>query len=233
MAIEMSGTFKLKSQTHKRLPDDDGIGLGHRETELFKCANGVGSKKETTSDISGRRWSSMSYPYVPGTWSVPSSAPAPRATEGRHPATMWIIGGILVLLFVGLLIWLLSRPSNSSSGSGTGTNDNSCNQQSSTLSTRAGRTVQIALPELSSGAGYSWQLSSFDEGFLALVSEEVLTSQPPENATVPRSVGGSNVRLFTFQALKRGKTQLVFQYGRPWETTSVESRVYQVQICEA
>lgn len=80
------------------------------------------------------------------------------------------------------------------------------------------------------GTGYTWQLQEEDqkEELLNLLSKEYIESEQ----TADGSPGADH---FTFQALKKGSTELIFAYQRPWEDKSEDAdaatrKTFQVSV---
>ena len=81
-------------------------------------------------------------------------------------------------------------------------------------------TFEITL-ESNLTTGYSWQ-AGYDESFLELVS------QTYESASDLMGAGGEET--LVFKALKQGETEVTMVYKRPWEDTSLETRIFNVTV---
>ncbi len=71
--------------------------------------------------------------------------------------------------------------------------------------------------------GYRWE-ASFDEGMLALQSEEYQRRS--------RLIGGGGRQVFTFVPLRAGDAVVRMRYRRPWEEEAVEERTYAVHAVD-
>lgn len=72
--------------------------------------------------------------------------------------------------------------------------------------------------------GYEWQLASpIDDSLIRLVSSEYV----PDKTNL---VGSGGKSVWTFKAIRAGKTQISFKYIRPWEKNipPVKEVVYRV-----
>lgn len=70
--------------------------------------------------------------------------------------------------------------------------------------------------------GYVWE-ATFDSALLELKKKDF---QPSDVG----SVGSGGREVFTFLPLRTGKTEIVMVRKRPWESTSVEERVFPILI---
>ena len=73
--------------------------------------------------------------------------------------------------------------------------------------------------------GYSWQ-ESYDETMLRLVEK---TYEPGKEAK-QGAVGAGGVEYFRFKALQAGETEITLVYKRQWEQTSLDQKVFIVNI---
>lgn len=70
--------------------------------------------------------------------------------------------------------------------------------------------------------GYQWQVRNIDATIAELVNDEYI---PPESGLV----GAPGKQVFTFEALKEGKTTIELEYVRPWEPES-PANIYSVDV---
>ena len=73
--------------------------------------------------------------------------------------------------------------------------------------------------------GYSWQ-ESYDDSMLRLVEK---TYEPGKEAK-QGAVGAGGVEYFRLKALKAGETEITLVYTRQWEQTSLDQKVFIVNI---
>ncbi|MFH0767999.1 MAG: protease inhibitor I42 family protein [Chloroflexota bacterium] len=73
--------------------------------------------------------------------------------------------------------------------------------------------------------GYSWQ-ESHDEAMLKLVKKTYEQGEQAKKGLV----GAGGIDYFRFQALKAGETKITLIYKRPWETDSIDLKVFTVTI---
>ena len=79
-----------------------------------------------------------------------------------------------------------------------------------TIEVYLGQNVTITL-EANMTTGYDWQFAhALDENMLQLISSEYLINNP-------ELTGSGGKQVWTFKALKPGKTNVFFRYVRPWE----------------
>jgi len=97
----------------------------------------------------------------------------------------------------------------------------------------SGRTIDIGVKQefvIAIGAnpttGYDWEVS-LDETMLTLVEK---TYKLAEEAKEYRVVGAGGVDYFRFKALKKGTTEIIMTYKRPWEETGIEQKVFTANI---
>ena len=72
--------------------------------------------------------------------------------------------------------------------------------------------------------GYEWQ-ADFDESLLKLVQDEF---KPAKTGPGMTGVGGK--QSFTFQGVKKGKTEVTLTYKRSWEEGFAEQKVFAISI---
>ncbi|MCX5681779.1 MAG: protease inhibitor I42 family protein [Candidatus Omnitrophica bacterium] len=78
------------------------------------------------------------------------------------------------------------------------------------IETNIGNDIMIAL-ESNRTTGYEWQLAEpLNDGILAFIKSKYIPSQT-------NLIGAEGKEIWTFQALKEGKTNFSFIYVRPWE----------------
>lgn len=89
---------------------------------------------------------------------------------------------------------------------------------------KLGDTYEVSL-DSNPSTGYRW-LVEFDEDYLELVDRRFeLDSDlnPP-----PPGTGGKET--FVFRTVAKGNTQVEFTYKRPWESESLDSKLYALDI---
>ncbi|MFC1846578.1 protease inhibitor I42 family protein [Chloroflexota bacterium] len=84
--------------------------------------------------------------------------------------------------------------------------------------------VLIAL-ESNPTTGYSWE-AEYDAAILELVED---TFEPGEYAE-QGLVGAGGTQLFRFKGLSSGKTDITFKYKRSWETETLDTKVFTVEV---
>jgi predicted secreted protein len=70
--------------------------------------------------------------------------------------------------------------------------------------------------------GYSW-VAVFDEDALVLVDQ----NYEPGNSTL---IGAPGTQTFRFKALKSGQTQITMSYQRSWETSPIQTQVFNIDV---
>lgn len=95
---------------------------------------------------------------------------------------------------------------------------------SKTIHVKNGETFDLRLQENPS-TGFQWSVSPEQTGIVKL-------TQSGYEANTPQQVGSGGHRLFTFLALKPGKTNLYLHLFRPWEgeKSSVKDCKLQVEV---
>ena len=94
-----------------------------------------------------------------------------------------------------------------------------------TIKTTAGKEFVITL-DANVTTGYEWQLTKpIDDSLIKLVHSEYV----PDKTGL---VGSGGKSIWTFKAVRSGKTQISFKYIRPWEKDipPVKEAVYIVDI---
>ncbi len=91
--------------------------------------------------------------------------------------------------------------------------------------TNSGTTFQIALKS-NPTTGYGWRLGNKPAGKLVKLEEHHFI------APQTKLVGAGGQEIWTFKALKPGKTKFSLEYARPWEKNikPIETRAYEVVI---
>jgi predicted secreted protein len=85
-----------------------------------------------------------------------------------------------------------------------------------------GKPFRIVLKAAIGSTGYSWS-AEFDKAFLKL--EESYYEKPDS-----KLLGASGKQVFIFVPLKTGNTTIRMLLARPWESSSVDAKVYQISI---
>jgi len=70
--------------------------------------------------------------------------------------------------------------------------------------------------------GYEWQ-ADFDESLLGLVQDEFKPAK-----TKPGMTGVGGKQSFTFQGVKKGKTEVTLTYKRSWEEGFAEQKIFAI-----
>ena len=84
---------------------------------------------------------------------------------------------------------------------------------------RLGETFVLALQ--STGGGYQWSIKQADD-LLRQVSHVV--------GPASEKIGGPTDNEYTFEALRAGQSDLVLEYGRSWEASSLQTRRINVVV---
>ncbi len=122
---------------------------------------------------------------------------------------------------VGMKIVIISVLLSLSSYAFAETHDDMTN----TIKTTAGKEFVITL-DANVTTGYEWQLTKpIDDSLIKLVHSEYV----PDKTGL---VGSGGKSIWTFKAVRSGKTQISFKYIRPWEKDipPVKEAVYIVDI---
>lgn len=72
--------------------------------------------------------------------------------------------------------------------------------------------------------GYQWS-AQYDKEIIKLIDDKY----EPLNKN-QQIVGAPGKQMFVFKALKKGKTELKFEYARTWEKDSIDSKAFRVTI---
>jgi len=86
--------------------------------------------------------------------------------------------------------------------------------------------------ESNPSTGYSWSLQKItDEGLVTFKSHEIEEEEEEEEkeSMSPR-LGEPTFEIFTFEALKPGKTKVIFKYHRPWEKDVPPLKTHTIRI---
>ena len=70
--------------------------------------------------------------------------------------------------------------------------------------------------------GYSW-VPAYNEDLLILVDEDF---QQEDNGLI----GAGGVQTFRFKALKAGQSTITMSYQRPWETSAIEAKDFNIEV---
>ncbi len=74
--------------------------------------------------------------------------------------------------------------------------------------------------------GYEWE-TSWDQEYVKLIKQEYIP-----NGLLPEMVGYGGTEIFTFQAIKKGHTEIRLDYMRPWDNClPAKSYLYSIKIC--
>jgi len=92
----------------------------------------------------------------------------------------------------------------------------------SEVALRVGDVLLVALKEVPS-AGYKWEVLDFDRTKILFLQTEALRLSPPG------VLGGTELRLFVFKAVSRGRTPLRIVYSRPWESFKGPLRAFYIE----
>jgi len=73
--------------------------------------------------------------------------------------------------------------------------------------------------------GYQWQLAKpLNKKIVDLVSSDYI---PPKT----NLVGAGNKEIWVFKAVKKGKTEILLKYARPWESVQpIEQKTYIIEV---
>ena len=94
-----------------------------------------------------------------------------------------------------------------------------------TIDIKAGTEFDIVISlESNPSTGYSWA-AVYDQDDLVLVDKNFVSYQGPEEL-----VGAGGTEIFRFKAQKTGQTVITMFYQRPWESGSLETRVFNVLV---
>ena len=94
---------------------------------------------------------------------------------------------------------------------------------SKTINTSVDQEFTIAL-DSNPTTGYEWQVSH-DANMLSLVEDRY---EPDEKAK--GLVGAGGTQYYCFKALKKGSTEVILIYKRPWEEETARDMVFKVNI---
>jgi inhibitor of cysteine peptidase len=88
---------------------------------------------------------------------------------------------------------------------------------------KVNKEFKIAL-ESNPTTGYSWT-PKFNSKYIKLVNSTYVAYK-----TDPGMVGSGGIQIFTFKAIKPGKTAITMQYQRPWENSPIKEVKYNIII---
>ena len=74
--------------------------------------------------------------------------------------------------------------------------------------------------------GYAWEVN-YDEEYLSFTAQEYFPEPVDEEI-----VGSGGREVFTFNPIKVGKTELIFDYKREWEEEPIETQHFKFKIVE-
>ena len=95
-------------------------------------------------------------------------------------------------------------------------------QESKPMTVRVGDSFTITL-RANTSTGYKWQLMMSDENMLQMVHSEYIPYKS-------QRLGADGKQLWTFKALKPGKTSISFQYARSWEKDKPPQKEQTIQV---
>lgn len=75
--------------------------------------------------------------------------------------------------------------------------------------------------------GYSWLTPRYNTEFLTLTGSEYIPYY-----TTPEYFGSGGDQIFTFNAIKPGETEILFNYKRPWDNCIGKLKLYKINIAE-
>lgn len=88
---------------------------------------------------------------------------------------------------------------------------------------KAGEQFSIIL-ESNPSTGYKW-VPEYDKEIIELIDDRYESLNKNQQI-----VGAPGKQIFVFKALKKGDTEIKFEYGRSWEKVSIDSRVFRISI---
>ena len=87
----------------------------------------------------------------------------------------------------------------------------------------SGRILTVSLAA-NPTTGYGWTLSEKPDP--AVLRQRGLSEYEPESDRI----GAGGIETFKFDAGRKGKTSMIFEYRRPWEKDTEPARQYRVQV---
>lgn len=144
----------------------------------------------------------------------------PRKEIGMN--RRWVALGVtlVVLLALGLLAGCGSSTTKKGEESGTNPPGN-VTGESKTVKVGEEFTVEL---ESNASTGYEWKMTQGpDTSILGLTTDEFVAPQ----TTMP---GAPGMHVWRFKALKAGKTNMVFEYARSWETGVPPAQTHSVSV---
>ncbi|MFH1552166.1 MAG: protease inhibitor I42 family protein [Candidatus Omnitrophota bacterium] len=93
----------------------------------------------------------------------------------------------------------------------------------SKINMKTGQALRIEL-EANATTGYMWSLTE--------PAEKGVLNQIGEHQYVRGSerIGAGGIQIYNFKALKRGRTELVFEYKRSWEKAKAPAKRYVISV---
>lgn len=86
-----------------------------------------------------------------------------------------------------------------------------------------GETIRIELTA-TGAAGYRWHMKKLDPEYLNLTSEESMRTAPEEK------MGAAMKAIWEIIALKKGQTEILMHYFRPWEGQNKALSTYRIKV---
>jgi len=94
------------------------------------------------------------------------------------------------------------------------------------LTVKVNKEFNITL-ESNPSTGYQW-FQDVNSSFLKIISSQYC---PPEDMNESNITGEPGTQIFTFKAVKTGKTDITMKYARPWENClPAEEIIYHINI---
>ena len=84
-----------------------------------------------------------------------------------------------------------------------------------------GQILRVTLPEVRT-AGFRW--------ILRASNQQILTPLADDTNAESAAIGGAAQHHWDFRAAERGKTDLVFEYDRPWARAAAAARTFSVSV---
>lgn len=152
-------------------------------------------------------------------------------TETNKKAMVIIVFIVLLSVFIGLAVYLMSYSNNNvpnvtPTPSPSLTPAPSSSPTSEVKSAVLNEDFLITLPANPS-TGYSWE-AQYDENYLTLRSKDFVQ----DKGTSPDTVGAGGTEVFTFTPIKSGDTAITMLYKRSWEKEALETKEFNYKIVE-
>jgi len=120
---------------------------------------------------------------------------------------------LLVLVIVIVLVAI---------GAGVAIGMNNVKKTSDTIVLKSGKTTEIRLEENLS-TGYMWSVVNPEDGVV-----DILRDYYEEGVAMP---GAAGKHIWKIKGLKKGETELVFQYTRSWEENgTIEEKAFKIIV---